>query len=128
MTDTEAGDPEVTAMTITVPAVLPESITMDRDAAAYFLESDLARWGDDGPVALAWRWALTGEGPRPICGARWDSGLPSRVTIEGESWIESGWGYLATYDEIRVARFTLWRLTAPPGAEVPERLLKSAVA
>ena len=111
-----------------VPDVMPEAVTMDPEAVAYFLEDDLARWGDDGPVALAWRWVLTGEGPRPICGGTWPGGLPSRGEIDGESWIESGWGYLATYDEVRVARFTLWRLIAPLGEEVPSRFLKFASA
>ena len=116
-------------MMTAVPAVLPESITMDRDAAEYFFEADLARWGDDGPVALAWTWALTGEGPMPISGWPWEDGkLPSPVAMESEQFIPSGWGSLATDDEIRVARFTLWRLTAPLGADVPERFLKSAAA
>jgi len=114
-------------MTITVPRVLPDHITMDRDAAEYFMTDDIARWGDDGPVAMAWAWALTGEGPRPISGSEWDGGTPSRGMIEAEEyWPVSGWGDLATYDELRIARFTLWRLTAPLGAEVPERFLKSA--
>jgi hypothetical protein len=103
------------------PDVLPEALTIDRQVAEYYLAQNLADWGDDGPVALAWRWALTGEGPRPICGEPWPGGLPSRATIEGESRMESGWGYLATYEEVRVAQFTLWWLTAAPGAEVPAR-------
>jgi len=119
---------EVAQMTITLPYALPESITKDRETCEYFLAENLVRWGEDGPVALAWRWALTGEGPRPICGQPWDGGLPSRATIEGETWLDNGWGYLATYDEVRMAKFTLWWLTSAPDAEVPERFLRSAVA
>jgi hypothetical protein len=115
-------------MTITVPEVLPVALTIDRATAVYFLESNLAEWGDDGPVALAWRWALTGEGPWPISGEPWAGGLPSQVTIEGESWMESGWGCLATYAEVNAARFTLWWMTAAPEAEVPQRFRHTAPA
>lgn len=113
-------------MTIKIPDVPPESITKDAETCAYFLEDNLAQWGSDGPVAQVWQWALTGTGPRPICGQPWHGGLPSRGEIEGESWLDDGWGYLATSDEVRVARFTLWWLTSAPEADVPERFLKTS--
>lgn len=113
-------------MDLEVPDVMPAAITVDRQAATYFLRRNLTEWGDDGPVALAWQWALIGEGPRPICGEPWPDRLPTAVDLESETWMESGWSYLATYEEVTAARFVLWWLRAAPADEVPQRFRHTA--
>jgi len=111
---------------ITFPDAMPEAITVDRQTARFFLERNLAEWGDDGPVALAWRWALTGQGPRPVCGAVWSGRMPTREDLDSETWMDSGWGHLATWEEVTAAKFVLWWLTAAPEDEVPQRFRRTA--
>ncbi len=113
-------------MGLKVPSVMPEAIEVDRLAAEYFLERDIAEWGDAGPVALAWQWALTGEGPRPICGEPWSDRMPTAADLESETWMESGWSYLASHAEVTAARFVLWWLRAAPDDEVPQRFRATA--
>src|SRR5450755_1623549 len=113
-------------MTLRLPDELPEAITVDRDVAAYFLAENLAEWGETGPVGYAWRWALYGEGPRPVSGLPWRGGLPGARDLEGETWFDSGWGAQASYAEVGRAKFTLWWLQAPAGAEVPDRFVPGA--
>jgi hypothetical protein len=109
-----------------LPGVMPEAITVSREVAAGYLADDLAKYGPGGPVAAAWRWALYGEGPRPISRVPWSGGLPSATELEGETWFESGWGTVASYAEIRKAKFTLWWLQAEPFSEVPARFTPAA--
>jgi hypothetical protein len=46
-----------------IPGNLPPAITISRETAVACLADDLADYGATGPVALAWQWALTGNGP-----------------------------------------------------------------
>ena len=46
---------------------------------------DMKEFPPTGPVALAWRWALTGEGPTPISLMKWTKGPPSRESMLFES-------------------------------------------
>jgi hypothetical protein len=63
---------EVAAMDVMqIPATLPPAITVSREVAQLCLADDLVAYGAAGPAALAWRWALTGEGP--------NSGVPASV-------------------------------------------------
>ena len=48
-----------------IPSTLPPAITISRDTAVVCLAADLDDYGASGPVALAWRWALTGNSPTP---------------------------------------------------------------
>jgi hypothetical protein len=113
-------------MEIILPDTMPAAIMVERQTAQFFLERNLAEWGNDGPVAMAWRWALTGQGPRPICGASWSGRLPTREDLVSETRMDSGWGYLATWKEVTAAKFVLWWLTAAPQDEVPQRFRQTA--
>jgi hypothetical protein len=110
-------------MSDTLPDVMPEAITVGRDMAAWLLEESLAAYGTAGPVAAVFRWALYGQGPRPICRQPWYGGLPTAVEMEGETWFESGWGRTATYEEIRYAKGMLWLLQAQVGEDMPDRFI-----
>jgi hypothetical protein len=94
------------------------------------MADDLEDYGTTGPVALAWRWALTGYGPTPIAREEWTQGPPGRDTLLDESsWpYADGWQGRATWEELRHARFLFWWLTAADGEEAPARLRASDLA
>jgi hypothetical protein len=46
-----------------IPGTLPPAITISRETAGFCMSDDLENYRTTGPVALAWRWALTGQGP-----------------------------------------------------------------
>ena len=106
-----------------VPQTLPPAITVSRDLVEFSLSEDLETYGIDGPVALAWQWVLTGEGPTPVSLRKWHQGPPDHDTLLDESrWpYGNGWGGRAVRPEIEKARFLLWWLTASPDEEVPTR-------
>jgi hypothetical protein len=106
-----------------IPAALPPEITVSRDLVEFSLADDLETYGPSGPVALAWQWALTGEGPTPVSRRDWQQGAPDHATLLDESrWpYGDGWAGQVTGDEIQRARFLLWWLTARPDEEVPAR-------
>jgi hypothetical protein len=115
---------EVAAMDVMqIPATLPPAITVSREVAQLCLADDLVAYGAAGPAALAWRWALTGEGPTPVSLRQWHQGPPDHDTLLDESrWpYGDGWGGRAAQAEIDKARFLLWWLTASPDEEVPAR-------
>ncbi|SRR6266516_2404082 len=115
---------EVAAMDVTqIPATLPSAITVSWEVAQLCLADDLAAYSADGPVAFAWRWALTGEGPTPVSLREWRHGPPDHDTLVDESrWpYGHGWGGRTARAEIDRARFLLWWLTASPDEEVPAR-------
>jgi hypothetical protein len=106
-----------------IPATLPPAITVSREVAQLCMADDLAAYGTTGPAVLAWRWALTGDGPTPISLREWHRGPPDHDTLLDESrWpYGDGWGGRAAQAEIAKARFLLWWLTASPDEEVPAR-------
>jgi hypothetical protein len=106
-----------------IPQTLPPAITVGRDLVEFSLSEDLETYGTDGPVALAWRWALTGEGPTPVSLREWHQGVPDHDTLLDESrWpYGNGWRGRAARPEIDKARFLLWWLTASPDEDVPTR-------
>ena len=106
-----------------IPQTLPPAITVGRDLVEFCLSEDLQTYGTEGPVALAWRWALTGEGPTPVSLRQWRQGPPDHDTLLDESrWpYGNGWGDRAARPEIEKARFLVWWLTASPDEEVPAR-------
>ncbi len=68
-----------------IPATLPPAITVSREVAAFCRAEDLETYGTSGPAALAWRWALTGQGPTPVSLRGWHEGPPDRETVLDES-------------------------------------------
>ena len=110
-----------------IPATLPPAITVSREVAQLCLADDLAACGATGPAALAWRWALTGEGPTPVSLRQWHRGPPDHDMLLDESrWpYGDGWGGRAAQAEIDKARFLLWWLTASPDEEVPARFRRN---
>jgi hypothetical protein len=106
-----------------IPAVLPPAITVSRELVQFSLADDLDSYGDSGPAAFAWRWALTGQGPTPVSRREWEHGPPDRDTMLDESrWpYGDGWDGRATGAEVERARFLLWWLAARPDEEVPAR-------
>jgi hypothetical protein len=57
-----------------IPGTLPPAITISRETTVACLADDLADYGTTGPVALAWQWALTGNGPHPHSAQRVEHG------------------------------------------------------
>ena len=116
--------------TIQIPGTLPPAITISRETAVACLTDDLADYSTTGPVALAWQWALTGNGPTPIAREEWTKAPPSREMLLDESnWpYADGWQGRASWQELQHARFLLWWLTAVDGEEAPARLHTSDVA
>jgi hypothetical protein len=115
---------EVAAMDVTqIPQTLPPAITVSRELAEFSLAEDLATYGADGPAALAWQWALTGQGPTPVSLRDWHQGPPDHDTLLDESrWpYGDGWRGFVARAEIDKARFLLWWLTASPDEQVPAR-------
>jgi hypothetical protein len=100
--------------TTQIPQTLPPAITISRETAIVCLTDDLDDYGTSGPVALAWQWALTGNGPTPIALERWDQGPPSHNMLLDESrWpYTDRWQVHASWEELQHARFLLWWLTA----------------
>jgi hypothetical protein len=113
-----------------IPGTLPPAITISRQTAIACLADDLEDYGTPGPVALAWQWALTGNGPTPIALQEWTQGPPGRDTLLDESnWpYADGWQRRAKWEELQHARFLLWWLTAADGEEAPARFRASDVA
>ncbi len=113
-----------------IPGTLPPAITISRETAVACLADDLADYGTTGPVALAWQWALTGNGPTPIAREEWTKGPPSRDMLLDESnWpYADGWQGRVSWEELQHTRFLLWWLTAADGEEPPARLRASGVA
>jgi hypothetical protein len=109
-----------------VPAKLPPAITKSRDVAELIMSRDMAEHDATGPVALAWRWALTGEGPTPITLMDWDKGPPTRQDMEWQIECPDEWQGRATWDDVRAARSVLWWLTSSPGDEIPPDLIPSS--
>lgn len=116
-------DSEVTTMHPQFPAELPPAITKSRDVAEFIMSSDIEEHGPSGPVALAWRWALTGQGPTPIALMDWTMGPPSRQDVQWQIECPDEWGGRVPWDEIRAARSVLWWLTSGPNDDVPSDLL-----
>lgn len=106
-----------------IPQTLPPAITVSRELVEFCLSEDLAEYGTIGPAALAWQWALTGQGPTPVALREWEQGPPDRAMMldEGRWPYGDGWGGRAARAEIEKARFLLWWLTASPDDEVPDR-------
>jgi hypothetical protein len=73
-------------------------------------------------VALAWRWALTGDGPTPITLMDWHKGPPTRQDMEWQIDCPDEWRGRVPWDEVRAARGVLWWLTSAPADEVPSDL------
>jgi len=115
---------EVATMNLArIPAILPAAITVSREVAELCLAEDLAVYGASGPAALAWQWALTGQGPTPVSLREWHTGPPDHDTLLDESrWpYGDGWSGRAARAEIDKARFLLWWLTADPQEEIPAK-------
>jgi hypothetical protein len=116
--------------TTQIPETLPPAITISRDTAVACMTDDLGDYGPSGPVALAWQWALTGNGPTPIALETWTQGPPSHNMLLDESrWPHTGrWQGHARWEELQHARFLLWWLTAADGEQVPARFRRSDIA
>ena len=71
--------------TTQIPETLPPAITISRDTAIACMTDDLDDYGTNGPVALTWQWALTGNGPTPIALETWNQGPPSHNMLLDES-------------------------------------------
>jgi hypothetical protein len=115
---------QVAVMDVTqIPQTLPPAITVSRELVGFSMAEDLATYSDGGPAALAWRWALTGQGPTPVSLRDWRGGPPDHDTLIDESRWPYGdkWDGRAARAEIDKARFLLWWLTAGPLEQVPAR-------
>jgi len=106
-----------------VPAKLPPAITKGHDVAEFIMSRDMSEHDPSGPVALAWRWVLTGEGPTPITLIDWHKGPPTRQDIQWQIDCPDEWRGRVPCDEIRAARSRLWWLTSNPEDGVPSNLL-----
>src|SRR5207344_2670786 len=87
---------EVLRMFPQIPAKLPLAVTKSHDVAELIMSRDMAEHDPSGPVALAWRWALTGEGPTPITLMEWDKGPPTRQDMEWQIECPDEWQGQAT--------------------------------
>ena len=110
---------------IDIPDPLPPAITPDREVIEFFIDEDLAEFGQHSLVARTWQWVLHG-GPGPISHMDWSrfdgDGPPSAATLAAESTAsEPPPGPLAPRDELNRARFICWVCTAEPGDELPLR-------
>jgi hypothetical protein len=114
---------EVVTMFPQIPAKLPPVITKGHDMVEFIMSMDMAEHDPSGPVALAWRWALTGQGPTPITLMDWSNGPPSRQDIAWQVECPDEWHGQVPWDEVRAARSVLWWLTSGPGDEIPSDLL-----
>jgi hypothetical protein len=74
-----------------VPAVPPELTGRGHDEAVYDLADRIMEYGASGPVALAWRWVLTGQGPCPVSLRPWDDEPPEVFDIMHEMVARSRW-------------------------------------
>jgi hypothetical protein len=112
--------------TIAIPDPLPPAITPDREVIEFFIDEDLAEFGDNSLVARTWRWVLHGGGPAPISHTDWwqfdGNGPPSAATLAAESTASEPPLYPPTpWDELNRARFICWLCTAEPGDELSLR-------
>jgi hypothetical protein len=115
---------QVAVMDVTqIPQTLPPAITVSRELVEFSLAEDLTTYGADGPAALAWQWALNGQGPTPVSLRDWHRGPPDHETLLDESRWPYGdkWGGRAARAEIDKARFLLWWLTTSPDEQMPAR-------
>lgn len=71
--------------TIPVPDPLPPAITRPRQHVEAVLAQSLIEAGQDGRVALAWAWALTGTRPSPIMLTPAPGRPPTREEIQAEA-------------------------------------------
>jgi len=103
------------------PLELPPALATGTDhyTAFHDLVSDLKEYGQSGPVALAWRWALTGHGPRPVSLLPWDAGPPDREQLAAEARETSAWP--ADNAQVEQARGTLLMFGADPYGEAEDR-------
>ena len=95
-----------------IPPRLPPAITKSHDVAEVVMARDMQEHDPSGPVALAWQWALTGQGPTPITLMDWNTGLPSRQDMAWQIECPDEWRGQVPWDEIRAARSVLWWLTS----------------
>ena len=111
---------EVATMNLArIPAILPAAITVSREVAELCLAEDLAVYGASGPAALAWQWALTGQGPTPVSLREWHTGPPDHDTLLDESrWpYGDGWSGRAARAEIDKALPAVVAYRRPAGGD-----------
>jgi hypothetical protein len=111
---------------IEIPDPLPPAVTPDREVIEFFIDQDLAEFGEDSLVARTWRWVLHGGGKAPISHTDWSrfdgDGPPSRATLAVESGASEPPLYPPTpWDELNRARFICWVCATEPGDEPPLR-------
>jgi hypothetical protein len=111
---------------IDIPDPLPPAITPDREVIEFFIDEDLAEFGQHSLVARTWQWVLHGGGSGPISHMDWlrfdGDGPPSAATLAVESTAsEPPPGPSTPWDELTRARFICWICTAEPGDELPLR-------
>jgi hypothetical protein len=111
---------------IDIPDPLPPAITPDRDVIEFFIDEDLAEFGNDSLVARTWRWVLHGGRPGPISHMDWTrfdgDGPPSAATLAAESTASQPPLHPRTpREELNRARFICWVCTAEPGDQLPLR-------
>ena len=111
---------------IEIPDPLPSAIVPDRAVIEFFVDKDLAEFGEASLVARTWYWVLHGDGPAPISHTDWSrfdgDGPPSAATLAAESTAsEPPLHSPARWDELNRARFICWLCTAEPGDELPLR-------
>jgi hypothetical protein len=74
---------------IDIPDPLPPAITPDREVIEFFIDEDLAEFGEDSLAARTWQWVLHGGGQGPISHMDWTQfdgdGPPSAATLAAES-------------------------------------------
>lgn len=68
-----------------VPGALPATVIRPRSLVAAMLTQSLDEQGVGSRTALAWRWALTGEGPSPVAGVAGTGSPPSVDEIAAEA-------------------------------------------
>lgn len=111
---------------IDIPDSLPPAIVPDRVVIEFFLEKDLAEFGEESLVARTWNWILHGGGRAPISHTDWSrfdgDGPPSAATLAAESTASEPPLYRpARWEDLNRARFICWLCTAEPEDELPLR-------
>jgi hypothetical protein len=117
---------KVVTMFPQIPAKLPAAITKSRDLTEFIMSKHMESYSSHGPVALAWRWALTGEGSTPITLTDWHKGPPTRQDMDWQIDCPDEWRGRVPWDEVRAARGVLWWLTSAPDDEAPFELRPSS--